>query len=702
MGNILGSSDQCINNLKPTTAPGINDMGEGEVSQITNIGETVLQTGGFFKENLEIVKMELKSEITTPDDPKGNNVTRNFLVYYKKRIVGKQATLGGEQCTSTNQDGCYFSQCRIVYKLNAGGTDVEGCSMLDCTGGEEGISCYTADEIDSAYPAVAGETGDARTLVGCGGTSEIERSTITAFGFGAGASNNADGIMNTYIGYKAGTSNTDFDYNTIIGYEAGQNIQGGNNVFVGSQVGYANTNGGHNVFVGDRAGYENTGGSHNVFLGFQTGYGNTGGNRNTYIGGQAGYSYDDINSVPLANFDSKRNVFIGYQAGKDNTKGSEHTFIGHEAGKGHMEGKWSIYIGKEAGPNGAGMIGTGTQSGRQLNIGNLILGRVHNPTSSLQNSPNIPSYGDKGVVINGDLIVKGKVYSYGLNFSDPCSGTACDPVHYSPLSSIPIGSIYVASSKEYKKNIKPFKNYEKALDDIVNTPLFTYKYKKDRPEKSRMGIISEELPKHLQLEEKVDPRLRGDDSSRGDGDASTDDSKKKGSKWKGFSKKKSKKVEKVSMPDWASIYGTFWAGIKSLFIQFKSFKEKMYAELKQLKAQFTNALKLAEGNKNTIGELNVLLEDASTISKANQEESDTRNQELAKLQKLLKQTTEELQLAQKEIQQIKELMKKRNKAQCPSVSPIVSENNNLHDYDFFKEVALSRRVRQFSSCYKFN
>ena len=230
------------------------------------------------------------------------------------------------------------------------------------------------------------------------------------------------------------------------------------------------------------------------------------------------------------------------------------------------------------------------------------------------------------------------------------------------------------SSREYKKNIKAFKNYEKALDNIINTPLFTYEYKKDRPKKSRMGIISEELPKHLQLKEKVDPRLRGDDGS----------------------KKKSKKIEKVSMPDWASIYGTFWAGIKALFIQFKSFKEKIFVELKKLKEEFTNTLKLVKGNKSTIGELSTLLENTSKVSGTNQKQSSQYDQEVVKLQELLKKTTEELQLAQKEIKQIKELIKKQNQARGSSTFPMFSENNNLHDYEVLKEkVAYPSRVCRF-------
>ena len=81
------------------------------------------------------------------------------------------------------------------------------------------------------------------------------------------------------------------------------------------------------------------------------------------------------------------------------------------------------------------------------------------------------------------------------------------------------------SSKSLKKNIRPFSSIEKSLEDILKTPLFTYQYKdkKFHPDKKRMGIIAEELPKDLQLP-----------------------------------------VEDRIAPDWPSIYGTLWAGIKAL------------------------------------------------------------------------------------------------------------------------------------------
>ena len=201
----------------------------------------------------------------------------------------------------------------------------------------------------------------------------------------------------------------------------------------------------------------------------------------------------------------------------------------------------------------------------------MILGRIPDPNSTpLQDSPNIPT--GNGVVINGNLIVKGTI-KYDC-------GNSCKTVSTAPTFNSSTYAFNPISSKAYKKNIKPFKNFEKALDDIINTPLFTYEYKKDHPKKSRMGIISEELPKYLQIKELDSGLRRNDKLSRNDG------------------------TKKPSMPDWPSVYGTFWASIKTLFLQFKSFKEIVLAKLKEIKEQFTSTLTVIERNKKTLTSFN--------------------------------------------------------------------------------------------------
>ena len=595
-----------------------------------------VETSKPFKSDLEIIKMELIGDNT--QDPKVSAVERTFVVYYKKQIMGKQSTLGGETCDTSDTKGCYFSQCKLKYKLNTS-NDVETCDTLDCTGVEDTISCYTVDDIDEPYASGPGLGGKARTLVGCGGTSDIERSTITAFGFGAEASNNLDGVLNTYIGYKAGNQNVEGDHNTFIGYEAGMNNRGTTmlqaNTFIGHKAGYNTTEGGNNVFLGGEAGYESKeDSSRNTFLGYRAGYGLQKGYDNVYVGYQAGYSHDGTNpTTPLGSGEwskIRNNTFIGYQAGYHLTTGKHNTFIGHQAGQHNTEGEYNIYIGQSAGPPLTGTPADISKTGDwQMNIGHLILGRIPNPRLSnpLQNSPNIPGrYTPPGVVINGDPIVKGSI-RYG------CAPN-CPPANILSETPNAINSTMYAfnpiSSKVHKKNIKPFKNFEKALDDIINTPLFTYEYKKDHPKKSRMGIISEELPEHLQIKD---------------------------------TKTKKEKDKKPSMPDWPSIYGTFWASIKALFIKFTDFKKTVLAELKTIKEQFTETVKEVEGNKTVIGNLNKQISSTVQISNINKKESDKRNKKLEEVKALLKKTKEELKINKQALKEIKDMIQK-NKHQC--------------------------------------
>lgn len=120
---------------------------------------------------------------------------------------------------------------------------------------------------------------------------------------------------------------------------------------------------------------------------------------------------------------------------------------------------------------------------------------------------------------------------------------------------------------------------EKALKDILETPLFTYYFKdKDNfPKKKRMGVIAEDLPKNLQL--------------------------------KG----------KPIAPDWPSIYGTLWAGIKALHSKFKTLNSTIETNFKaqslELKAQSKTDDQLKKELANTKQELKSANEKIDSLSK---------------------------------------------------------------------------------------
>ena len=711
VNNVLTNENECRANFKPASGKltgSHQQKGIGTIDELTKGVTVLLEKDQFFKNTLEIIKMELIGD--SSQDPKVQETERTFVIYYNKKNMGKLNTLGGGPCTDTDTSGCYFIQCTINYRLEnvASNPDVIACDTLNCVGGDN-VSCYTVDlddtrtiltdkpmfqrvEIDNAH-----NIGKGRALVGCGGTSEIRVSTNTALGFKAGANtqaasspvNDSTGEMNVFIGYEAGRDNTTGTRNIAIGFQsAALNQTSSNNTFIGERAGFHTTTGDTNVFIGRRTGYNNTTGEANVFVGNRAGAGNEGGSQNTYLGRRAGYHSKDSSDNLFVGFEAgytnnpagstarartggsrtirtlysefpateaSNNTFVGYQSGWSNTTGKLNTFLGAQSGVHNTTGIANIFVGDYAGRSntagrtniflgrGAGLRSTigndniflGNRAGRenvgghrnihigrragylhtggngniflgyevgtptagitstgnnQLNIGNLIMGRLSSSSSA---TPAIPSASDTGVVIHGTLDVSKKlvIHSEGLEVSAGsnafrvdgggfhCSGTGCPPsgnhdhdshndsrysqtghLHdsrYARISHSHSGYSLVGhthgtpSSRVYKKNIKVFENFGKAYEDIKKTPLFMYEYKEDHPNKQRVGFISEELPEHLQIRDKGSP----------------------------------------SMPDMPSIYGTFWAAIKFLIIKFEDFTKNTLSGMKKIKEEVKNIKK---------------------------------------------------------------------------------------------------------------
>ena len=216
-------------------------------------------------------------------------------------------------------------------------------------------------------------------------------------------------------------------------------------------------------------------------MGSQAGTANTTGTANTFIGYQTGN----------LNVTSSDNVFVGAQAGMNNT-GSGNTFIGMNAGATNTTGNDNIFIGNES-----ANLSTYQTLNNRFVVGN-----------NTKKDWIIGTIGSDAITINGNQVC---------------------------LKGVPSGSTgdcALSSSRVYKKNIKAFKDFEKSLKNILSTPLFTYQYKKNHSEKSRMGVISEELPESLQIKVKGAP----------------------------------------SLPDWPSVYGTLWGGVKALNQRLSDFK----------------------------------------------------------------------------------------------------------------------------------
>ena len=132
---------QCKNfkDVNDDFTPSENLKGLGELKKLKfyhsdgdTQGTVLLEKGKEFQGSLKVILMKLEKVSTEEDptkDPKTEEVTRIFSVYYKKKGVGNLNTVkGGKNCNAGNQTDCYFYQCKIKYKLKADNT-VDSCEI---------------------------------------------------------------------------------------------------------------------------------------------------------------------------------------------------------------------------------------------------------------------------------------------------------------------------------------------------------------------------------------------------------------------------------------------------------------------------------------------------------------------------------------------------------------------------------------------
>ena len=456
-------------------------------------------------------------------------------------------------------------------------------------------------------------TGNNNTFIGkSAGYNNISNSN-SFFGYNAGYTNTS-GSLNTFVGAYSGYNNTTAKFNNFFGYNAGYNNKtGSNNIFLGNEAGFNNETGHDNLFIGYRAGKANES-NRNIFLGSYAGSKNHLGSDNIFLGhisgsrnisGQYNISIGAYSNTH--NETGSHNTFVGYGSGSRGKNDSYNTIIGRGAGiatrgnnntyLGHQAGHWigglktgpankrshnNIMIGFEtsfgnyphggcADPcpnNGIGsdniFIGHRIKTrfhDKEIRIGNAIHEKViiasRHPDGTL-NKLNLLEIGDL-VSIEKDLTSATHTIKIGDNaFTDVEIGsynlkTMSDTVTTLDNTVTTLGNTVttlgntvraLSSSKTLKKNIMPWTDYEMALKDIVETPLSYYEYKDSHPNHTRRGFIAEDLPAHMQL-----PPEEG---------------------------------SALVKPDWATIWGSFWAGIKALAIKFDSLKSEMsekWAEL---------------------------------------------------------------------------------------------------------------------------
>ena len=403
-----------------------------------------------------------------------------------------------------------FNRPQLLANVSVSFTDPDNFTVWKCGGVSLGsilppaLNCLTLDSVG----------GRERSLVGCGTTQDATTDTVTSFGFNAGGKGAGKG--NTFLGYSTGPVTTT-EGNTFVGYAAGRlNTAGKDNTFVGYEAGRSNTKGNHNSFFGRVAGRNNNEGEYNSFFGRESGLYNKTGNGNSYFGAESG----ELNEA------GSFNSFFGSHSGHDN-KGSGNSFFGTGAGFNNVTGKNNIYIGYKAAVDPAyKALSNRFVVGSDTNV-DWLVGEIGTNTFTVNG--NQACLSDDTNCDFRDWVVGG----VRICRSD---GTNCPAV---------------PSSRAVKKKIKPFKKFQKALEDILKTPLFTYRYKKDPLEKDRMGLISEELPDHLQIKEKG----------------------------------------KHSRPDWLSVYGTLWAGIKALHERLEEWRQELASHITKISKTFSEDLK---------------------------------------------------------------------------------------------------------------
>ena len=138
---------QCKNFKDANTdfTPSENLKGLGELKKLKfyhsdgdTQGTVLLEKNKEFQGSLKVILMKLEKVSTEENptkDPKTEEVTRIFSVYYEKKGLGGFRKLGGKDKTCSGdinqasaQDGCYFYQCKIKYKLKADNT-VDSCEI---------------------------------------------------------------------------------------------------------------------------------------------------------------------------------------------------------------------------------------------------------------------------------------------------------------------------------------------------------------------------------------------------------------------------------------------------------------------------------------------------------------------------------------------------------------------------------------------
>jgi len=291
---------------------------------------------------------------------------------------------------------------------------------------------------------------------------------------------------NTAEGAAALASLTTGPFNTALGNGAlFRNTAGFHNTATGAGALLNNLLGAHNTANGFVALFSNTA-DDNTAVGFQALFSNTTGINNTAVGSQALVSnttgFENTATGAFALFHNStngvENTANGVRALQNNTTGQFNTAVGWEALAANTMGSLNTAYGNAALLNnttGSGNLALGLGAGDAITIENNNIDIGHAGVA-----------GDSGTTRIGTAGLNTKTFIAGINGVNEGSPTAV----FINTTTGQLGTTPPASSRRFKKEIKPMKQTSEA---ILGLKPVTFHYKSDTKDTPQFGLIAEEV-----------------------------------------------------------------------------------------------------------------------------------------------------------------------------------------------------------------
>ena len=410
------------------------------------------------------------------------------------------------------------AQARVSYSIAIGNNATSGANS---GGGQNSIAI--------GYQAKANSTSDS-------GTS----------GIAIGAYSNA-GDHSVALGTSALKSNTTGSDNIAVGTSAlKSNTTGPGNIAIGENTLYSNTRGDDNIAIGRNALYQSDTGGGNIAIGYQAmyhqndiNYGNTAVGYQAMVGTNSASNYHNtaigyraLNRAGNSAKSAGQNTAVGSGALENNVTGYGNTAIGSDALNAGRQGDYNTGLGYSACANVTGSHKTciGANSGpasgsdwasddkerifigsrSKFNNGPAVL-EVHNDNTKRKYRGDHKAT-DTNVVVNGNLIVKGFIYTSmwtkgGTDmvalighdgdqlewFGVDGSSDSYIPYHANNGSfKNPDGDVLWSSDRRLKY---VGKDNNDGLAKIKQLKVFNYVYKKDTTKTPHVGVIAQDLQK---------------------------------------------------------------------------------------------------------------------------------------------------------------------------------------------------------------